>query len=89
MAKFAAPAGPAALTRAFCDAGADLVTCHVEADMPEKIHLALDKIHAKGKKACVVLKPVQLRPSALTVKLYLRLKSVKTKALKSSYFNSH
>ena len=35
----------------FCDAGADLVTCHVEADTPEKIHLALDKIHAKGKKA--------------------------------------
>ena len=36
---------------------ADLVTCHVEADTPEKIHLALDKIHAKGKKAGVVLKP--------------------------------
>ena len=35
----------------FCDAGADLVTCHVEADTPEKIHLALGKIHAKGKKA--------------------------------------
>ena len=41
----------------FCDAGADLVTCHVEADTPEKIHLALDKIHAKGKKAGVVVKP--------------------------------
>ena len=41
----------------FCDAGADLVTCHVEADTPEKISLALDKIHAKGKKAGVVLKP--------------------------------
>lgn len=41
----------------FCDAGADLVTCHVEADTPEKIHLALDKIHAKGKKAGIVLKP--------------------------------
>ena len=41
----------------FCDAGADLITCHVEADTPEKIHLALDKIHAKGKKAGVVLKP--------------------------------
>ena len=41
----------------FCDAGADLVTCHVEADTPEKIHLALDKIHAKGKKVGVVLKP--------------------------------
>ena len=41
----------------FCDAGADLVTCHVEADTPEKIRLALDKIHAKGKKAGVVVKP--------------------------------
>ena len=41
----------------FCDAGADLVTCHVEADIPENIHLALEKIHAKGKKAGVVLKP--------------------------------
>ena len=29
----------------------------VEADTPEKIHLALDKIHAKGKKAGIVLKP--------------------------------
>ena len=41
----------------FCDAGADLVTCHVEADTPEKISLALDKIRAKGKKAGVVVKP--------------------------------
>ena len=41
----------------FCDAGADLVTCHVEADTPENIHLALEKIHAKGKRAGVVVKP--------------------------------
>ena len=41
----------------FCDAGADLVTCHVEADTPENIHLALKKIHAKGKRAGVVVKP--------------------------------
>lgn len=41
----------------FCDAGADLVTCHVEADTPENIHLALERIHAKGKKAGVVVKP--------------------------------
>ena len=41
----------------FCDAGADIVTCHVEADTPENIHLALEKIHAKGKKAGVVAKP--------------------------------
>ena len=48
---------PVRYVEQFCDAGADLVTCHVEADRPEKIHLALDKIHAKGKKAGVVLKP--------------------------------
>ena len=41
----------------FCDAGADIVTCHVEADIPENIHLAIEKIHAKGKKAGVVVKP--------------------------------
>ena len=41
----------------FCDAGADIVTCHVEADTPENIHLALQKIHAKGKRAGVVVKP--------------------------------
>ena len=41
----------------FCDAGGDIVTCHVEADTEENIHLALKKIHAKGKKAGVVVKP--------------------------------
>ena len=41
----------------FCDAGADIVTCHVEADTEENILAAIDKIHAKGKKAGVVVKP--------------------------------
>ena len=41
----------------FCDAGADLVTVHVEADTEENTLAALDKIHAKGKRAGVVLKP--------------------------------
>lgn len=41
----------------FCDAGADLVSVHVEADTPERIHQAIDEIHAKGKKAGVVVKP--------------------------------
>ena len=41
----------------FCDAGADLVTVHVEADTEEQIHASIEKIHAKGKKAGVVLKP--------------------------------
>lgn len=41
----------------FCGAGADLVTVHVEADEPRGIFSAVEKIHAKGKRAGVVLKP--------------------------------
>ena len=41
----------------FCDAGADLVTLHVESDTEANLLDAIDKIHAKGKKAGVVLKP--------------------------------
>lgn len=48
---------PVRYVERFCDAGADIVTVHVEADFPENIHLALQKIHAKGKRAGVVVKP--------------------------------
>ena len=48
---------PVRYVERFCDAGADLVTVHVESDTPENIHAAIDKIHAKGKKAGIVLKP--------------------------------
>ena len=48
---------PVRYVEGFCDAGADLVTVHVEADFPENIQAAIDKIHAKGKKAGIVLKP--------------------------------
>ena len=41
----------------FCSAGADIVTVHVESDTEENIHAALDRIHANGKKAGVVVKP--------------------------------
>ena len=41
----------------FCKAGADLVNVHVEADTPEHISAALDKIRAMGKKTGVTLKP--------------------------------
>ena len=47
---------PVRYVEQFCDAGADLVTVHVESDAEENIHAALDKIHAKGKRAGVVLK---------------------------------
>lgn len=41
----------------FCDAGADIVTLHVEADTEENLLSTIDVIHAKGKRAGVVLKP--------------------------------
>ena len=41
----------------FCEAGADLVSVHVEADTEEDIREALARIRAKGKKAGLVLKP--------------------------------
>ena len=48
---------PVRYVEQFCDAGADIGTCHVEADTEENILAAIDKIHAKGKKAGVVVKP--------------------------------
>ena len=48
---------PVRYVEQFCDAGADIVTVHVESDSEENIHAAIDKIHAKGKKAGVVIKP--------------------------------
>ena len=48
---------PVRYVEQFCDAGADLVTLHVESDTEANLLDAIDKIHAKGKKAGVVLKP--------------------------------
>ncbi|MBQ2830842.1 MAG: ribulose-phosphate 3-epimerase [Oscillospiraceae bacterium] len=50
---------------AFCDAGADIVTCHVESDTEENIHAALQKIHARGRRAGIVLKPKTPAEAAL------------------------
>ena len=41
----------------FVKAGADYVTIHVEADQPQNTLEAMDKIHALGCKAGIVLKP--------------------------------
>ena len=48
---------PVRYVEQFCDAGADIVTCHVESDTEENTRAALAKIHAKGKRAGVVVKP--------------------------------
>jgi len=41
----------------FVKAGADIVTIHLEADQPQYTAEALDKIHALGARAGIVLKP--------------------------------
>ena len=48
---------PIRYVRQFCEAGADIVTCHVESDTEENTHEALRIIHACGKRAGIVLKP--------------------------------
>ena len=48
---------PVRYVEEFVKAGADYVTIHVEADQPQNTLEALDKIHALGCKAGVVLKP--------------------------------
>lgn len=48
---------PVRYVERFCDAGADIVTVHVEADTEENTRRALELIRAKGKKAGVVVKP--------------------------------
>ena len=48
---------PVRYVREFCRAGADMVTVHVESDIPEKITEALDIIKAEGKLCGLVLKP--------------------------------
>ncbi len=56
---------PVRYVEQFCDAGADIVTCHVEADTEEHTREALAKVHAKGKRAGVVLKPKTPAEAAL------------------------
>lgn len=48
---------PVRYVERFCQAGADIVTVHVEADSEENTHQALDIIRSQGKRAGIVLKP--------------------------------
>ena len=48
---------PVRYVEQFCDAGADIVTVHVEADTQENTLRCLELIHGKGKRAGVVVKP--------------------------------
>lgn len=53
----------------FCDAGADYLTIHIEADTPENTEKALDMIHAKGVKTGLVIKP---KTPASAIEPYLK-----------------
>lgn len=48
---------PHRYVKAFCDAGADLVTIHVEADEPQDIMEVIKTVTAMGKKIALSLKP--------------------------------
>lgn len=48
---------PLRFAEAFCDAGADLVVFHVEADSYQNISDAVDTVKAKGKKVGLAVKP--------------------------------
>lgn len=48
---------PLRFAEAFCDAGADLVVFHVEADSYQNISDAVDAVKAKGKKVGLAVKP--------------------------------
>lgn len=48
---------PVRYVERFADAGADIVVFHVEADTPENIALAVEKVKAKGKKVGIAIKP--------------------------------
>ncbi len=48
---------PVRFVERFCEAGADIVTVHVEADTEENIRKALELIRGHGKRAGVALRP--------------------------------
>lgn len=48
---------PVRYVKAFCDAGADLVNVHVEADTADNTLRALEEVRALGKRTGVTLKP--------------------------------
>jgi len=49
---------PGRYVGAFAEAGADLLSVHLEADMPPALHAALDEMEARGVKKGIVLRPI-------------------------------
>ncbi len=56
---------PGRYVKAFADAGADLLSVHLEADMPPAIHAALDEMEALGVKTGVALRPITAAEAAI------------------------
>ena len=56
---------PGRYVKAFADAGADLLTVHLEADMPPAIHAALDEMKAVGVKRGIALRPITAAEAVL------------------------
>lgn len=48
---------PVRYIKAFAEAGADIITVHTEADVPEAVTAALRAIRAEGKRAALSIKP--------------------------------
>ncbi len=58
---------PRFMAEAFCDAGADLVTIHLEADELPEIRRTMDAIHKTGKLAGISVKPATPAKALLDV----------------------
>lgn len=56
---------PGWYVKAFADAGADLLTLHLEADMPPAIHAALKETEALGVKKGIALRPITAAESVI------------------------
>lgn len=56
---------PGRYVKAFADAGADLLTLHLEADMPPAIHAALKETDALGIKKGIALRPITAAESVI------------------------
>ncbi len=56
---------PGRYVKAFADAGADLLSVHLEADMPPALHAALDEMETLGVKKGIVLRPITAAEAVL------------------------
>jgi len=56
---------PGRFVEAFAKAGADLLTVHLEADMPPAIHAALERMDELGVKKGIALRPISSAESVL------------------------